>query len=78
MAIQYKEMFFHCSSSILRPFINGSSIAGYTKILHFQIQLKGGIHDFKTPDAHAENAGWLGTDHEIVHFFGVVLPQLQY
>jgi hypothetical protein len=68
MAIQYKDMFFHCSSSILWPFINGRSIAGSTQILHVQIQLKGGKHDFKTPDAHAENAGWLGTNHEIVHF----------
>ena len=42
----------------------------YTKILHFQIQIKGGIHDFTTPDAHAENAGWLGTNHETVHFWG--------
>jgi hypothetical protein len=63
-------MFFRCSSSILWPFINGNSIAGSTKILHVQIQLKGGIHDFKTPDAHAENAGWLGNNREIVHFLG--------
>jgi hypothetical protein len=63
-------MFFHCSSSILWPFINGSSIADSTKILYVQIQLKGSIHDSKAPAAHAENAGWLGINHEIVHFLG--------
>lgn len=46
------------------------SIPGSTKNLRVQIQLKGSIHDFKTPDAHAENAGWLCTNHEIVHFWG--------
>jgi hypothetical protein len=63
-------MFFHCSSSILWQFKDGSSVTGSTKILHVQIQLKGSIHDFKTPDAHAKNAGWIGTNHEIVHFLG--------
>jgi hypothetical protein len=41
-----------------------------TKILHVQIQLNGGLYDFKTPDAHAPNAGWVGTNNEIVHFWG--------
>lgn len=70
MAIQYKEMFFPFSSSILWPFTNGSSIADSTRILYVQIQLQGSKHDFKAPAAHAENAGWLDINHEIVHFWG--------